>query len=77
MSYLFKNYLRANIEFIKANGNELIDQTGRSYIDFSSGIGVTNLGFNEDVKEAVEQQYNSFGIRQIFTKVYKKKLLKN
>ena len=34
MSYLFKNYLRANIEFIKANGNELIDQTGRSYIDF-------------------------------------------
>ncbi|MFW3611726.1 acetylornithine transaminase [Staphylococcus caprae] len=56
MSYLFKNYLRANIEFIKANGNELIDQTGRSYIDFSSGIGVTNLGFNEDVKEAVEQQ---------------------
>ena len=56
MSYLFKNYLRANIEFIKANGNELIDQTGRSYIDFSSGIGVTNLGFNEDVKRAVEQQ---------------------
>lgn len=52
MSYLFKNYLRANIEFIKANGNELIDQTGRSYIDFSSGIGVTNLGFNEDVKRS-------------------------
>lgn len=56
MSHLFNNYLRENIEFIKATGNYLIDQTGRSYIDFSSGIGVTNLGFNEDVKEAVKQQ---------------------
>ncbi|MCC3754690.1 acetylornithine transaminase [Staphylococcus capitis] len=56
MSYLFQNYMRADVEFIKANGNYLIDQTGRTYLDFSSGIGVTNLGFNKDVKKAVEQQ---------------------
>lgn len=56
MSYLFQNYMRADVEFIKANGNYLIDQTGLTYLDFSSGIGVTNLGFNKDVKKAVEQQ---------------------
>ncbi|SUM71605.1 acetylornithine aminotransferase [Staphylococcus saccharolyticus] len=29
MSLLFQNYKRANIEFIKAENNELIDQKGR------------------------------------------------
>lgn len=27
MSYLFQNYKRASVEFVKAEGNELIDKT--------------------------------------------------
>ena len=39
----FNNYKRDNIEFVDANQNELIDKDNNVYLDFSSGIGVTNL----------------------------------
>lgn len=58
MSQLFKNYKCADIEFVQAEGNILIDTKGKRYLDFSSGIGVTNLGFNETVKAALQQQVN-------------------
>ncbi|MGX0399613.1 acetylornithine/succinyldiaminopimelate/putrescine aminotransferase [Staphylococcus pasteuri] len=53
MSYLFQNYKRSNIEFVKAQGNELIDENGNKYLDFSSGIGVTNLGFHPQLIDAL------------------------
>ncbi len=56
MSKLFQNYKRAAIEFAKAEGNYLIDQDGKKYLDFSSGIGVTNLGFHMQVISALEAQ---------------------
>ncbi len=56
MSKLFSNYKRADIEFVKAQGNELIDSQGKHYLDFSTGIGVTNLGFHPQVKAALEKQ---------------------
>lgn len=56
MSYLFQNYKRASVEFVKAEGNELIDKNGNKYLDFSSGIGVTNLGFHPYVKEQLQKQ---------------------
>ncbi|HFU4544674.1 TPA: aminotransferase class III-fold pyridoxal phosphate-dependent enzyme, partial [Streptococcus suis] len=56
MSKLFQNYKRDAIEFVKAAGNTLVDQDGNVYLDFSSGIGVTNLGFHPLVKQAVEKQ---------------------
>lgn len=56
MSFLFQNYNRASIEFVKAEGNYLMDSEGRSYLDFSSGIGVTNLGFHPQVQAALLQQ---------------------
>ncbi len=56
MSKLFSNYKRADIEFVKAQGNELIDSQGKPYLDFSTGIGVTNLGFHPQVKAALEKQ---------------------
>lgn len=56
MSKLFQNYKRAAIEFVKAEGNYLIDQDGKKYLDFSSGIGVTNLGFHMQVISALEAQ---------------------
>ncbi|MBE9428416.1 acetylornithine transaminase [Staphylococcus epidermidis] len=56
MSYLFQNYKRANVEFVKAELNELLDTNGNKYLDFSSDIGVTNLGFHPYVKEQLEKQ---------------------
>lgn len=56
MSKLFSNYKRADIDFEKAQGNYLIDQEGQKYLDFSSGIGVTNLGYHPAVNEALKEQ---------------------
>ena len=56
MTYLFENYKRAPIEFVKAEGSYLIDSEGKAYLDFSSGIGVTNLGFHPQVQQALIQQ---------------------
>ncbi|EOH99617.1 acetylornithine/succinylornithine family transaminase [Enterococcus haemoperoxidus ATCC BAA-382] len=47
MSYLFPNYQRKKLELIKGSKNTLIDQTGKRYLDFTSGIGVMNLGYND------------------------------
>ena len=56
MTYLFENYKRAPIEFVKEEGSYLIDSEGKAYLDFSSGIGVTNLGFHPQVQQALIQQ---------------------
>ena len=56
MTYLFENYKRAPIEFVKAEGSYLIDSEGKAYLDFSSGIGVTNLGFHPQVQQDLIQQ---------------------
>ena len=56
MTYLFENYKRAPIEFVKAEGSYLIDSKGKAYLDFSSGISVTNLGFHPQVQQVLIQQ---------------------
>ncbi|AXQ78298.1 acetylornithine transaminase [Streptococcus chenjunshii] len=56
MGKLFNNYQRVDIEFIRAEGNYLFDQEGKAYLDFSSGIGVTNLGFHPAVKTVLKKQ---------------------
>lgn len=56
MTKLFQNYKRAAIEFVKAKDNYLFDQEGKAYLDFSSGIGVTNLGFYPTVQAALLKQ---------------------
>ncbi len=56
MTHLFDNYKRLDIEFVATEGNHLIDSSGKKYLDFSTGIGVTNLGFHPQVQEAVAEQ---------------------
>jgi acetylornithine aminotransferase len=54
---LFPTYLRHNVSFVKGNGAELIDPDGKVYLDFGSGIGVTNLGHcHPRVTQAVMEQ---------------------
>ncbi|MHB1987044.1 MAG: acetylornithine transaminase [Acidimicrobiales bacterium] len=43
-SPLMETYAPAQVCFVKGHGTELIDDTGRSYLDFLSGIAVTSLG---------------------------------
>jgi len=57
MSSLFPTYARWEVEPVKAEGSYLIDKKDKKYLDFTSGIGVCNLGHQpETVKEAVQQQ---------------------
>ncbi|WP_080847292.1 acetylornithine transaminase [Cytobacillus gottheilii] len=61
MSHLFPVYSRWDVEPISAEGSQIIDKNGKHYLDFTSGIGVCNLGHRPaKVQEAVENQLNSF-----------------
>ncbi len=43
-SALFQNYARYPLTFVKGEGSKLWDDQGKEYLDFVSGIAVTNLG---------------------------------
>ncbi|MBT2689024.1 acetylornithine transaminase [Bacillus sp. ISL-47] len=61
MSYLFPTYGRWEVEPESAEGSYLIDKTGKRYLDFTSGIGVCNLGHRPPaVQEAISTQLNKF-----------------
>ncbi|MGG1291762.1 acetylornithine transaminase [Bacillus smithii] len=61
MSYLFPTYARWEVQPVKAKGSRLTDQNGDEYLDFTAGIGVTNLGHvPSTVKEEVIDQLNQF-----------------
>lgn len=57
MSYLFPNYARKPFEIVSGQGLLVKDQAGKEYLDFTSGIGVVNLGHHYPaVEEALAQQ---------------------
>lgn len=58
---LFPTYNRFNLTVEKAHGTKIFDQQGKEYLDFGSGIGVTNLGHQyPKVKKAIEKQLNKY-----------------
>ncbi|NIT14811.1 MAG: acetylornithine/succinylornithine family transaminase, partial [Candidatus Dadabacteria bacterium] len=57
--YGFKNYGRYPIAIEKAKGCWVWDYEGKKYLDFTTGIAVTNLGHNHpNIKNAVSSQLN-------------------
>jgi len=61
MSAIFPTYGRFEIAIDKAEGTQVWDTTGKSYIDFGSGIAVANLGHRHpEVQQAVEVQLNKY-----------------
>ncbi len=68
-SHLFQTYGRRNVEFVKGNGTKVIDKHGKQYVDFTSGIGVCNLGHcHPTVVKAVEKQLGDiWHISNLFT----------
>lgn len=58
---LFPTYNRFNVAVKEAKGTEVEDVNGKKYLDFGSGIGVTNLGHRHSaVQQAVEEQLNKY-----------------
>ncbi|GGA43550.1 acetylornithine transaminase [Paenibacillus physcomitrellae] len=56
-SALFPNYSRYPLALVKGHGSWLWDDKGNRYLDFMSGIAVTNLGHApEKVKEKLKNQ---------------------
>lgn len=61
MSHLFQTYARWDIEPVTASGSKITDKNGKRYLDFTSGIGVCNLGHRpKQVDDAVRKQLNQF-----------------
>lgn len=57
MTKLFPNYSRRSVEFVAGEQNYLIDSDGKKYLDFTSGIGVMNLGYNHpQLNRVLEEQ---------------------
>jgi acetylornithine/N-succinyldiaminopimelate aminotransferase len=61
MSNLFPTYSRWEVEPEWAEGSFLYGKDGKKYLDFTSGIGVNNLGHRpKAVQKAVQEQLNKF-----------------
>lgn len=61
MSHLFPTYQRWEIQPVKAAGTILYGKDGQQYLDFTSGIGVCNLGHRPGaVEHAVKEQLDLF-----------------
>lgn len=59
--YLMNTYAALPIEITHGEGSYLFDKNNKKYIDFTSGIGVNSLGYNNDSwKNEVISQLNSF-----------------
>jgi acetylornithine/N-succinyldiaminopimelate aminotransferase len=61
MSHLFPTYSRWEIEPASAKGTMITAVDGKEYLDFTSGIGVCNLGHcHPYIEEAVTEQLKKF-----------------
>lgn len=61
MSSIFPTYARFDVEIEEATGMKITDTSGKTYIDFTSGIGVCNLGHRHpNVQKQIEAQLNKY-----------------
>ncbi|WP_195988959.1 aspartate aminotransferase family protein [Clostridium sp. D53t1_180928_C8] len=67
--YLMNTYATLPIEISYGEGSYLFDKNNKKYIDFTSGIGVNSLGYNNEAwKKELISQLNSFQhLSNIFT----------
>lgn len=75
MAALMGNYSRIPLAIESAEGAYVTDETGKKYLDFTSGIAVCNLGHRHPAVElAVTEQLKKCGTCQIYLKIDCKKL---
>ena len=67
--YLMNTYTPLPIEITYGQGSYLFDKNNKKYIDFTSGIGVNSLGYNNaEWKNSILSQLNNFQhLSNIFT----------
>ena len=46
--YLVSNYAQPTLEITKGQGSYLFDVNGTKFLDFTSGIAVTNIGHSRE-----------------------------
>ena len=51
-TYVAPTYKRFPVEIVKGKGSVVYDEKGKSYIDLTSGIGVTSFGVADDAWQA-------------------------
>ncbi|WP_407893091.1 acetylornithine transaminase [Lacticaseibacillus sp. N501-2] len=57
MSHLFNTYARYPFDLVAGHDVHLVDNTGKTYLDFTSGIGVCSFGYQDpEITGAVESQ---------------------
>lgn len=57
MSHLFNTYARYPFDLVSGHDVHLVDNTGKEYLDFTSGIGVCSFGYHDpEITGAVEKQ---------------------
>ena len=60
--FVAPTYAPPQIKLISGKGTKVYDDTGKSYLDFVSGIAVTSLGHaNEEIAEAIYTQAKKLG----------------
>lgn len=56
-NYIMNTYGRFNVALVKGKGSTAWDESGKEYIDFTSGIGVNSLGYcDDDWSNAIAEQ---------------------
>lgn len=59
MSHVFNTYARWDLELVSGKGTTVVDSDGKEYLDFTSGIGVCNLGHcHPEVVKPLQDQLN-------------------
>lgn len=66
--YITPTYSRLNVVIQKAEGCMLTDENGKTYLDFTAGIGVNSLGYNH--KKWVEATQNQLSQLQHMSNLY-------
>jgi len=57
MEHVFPTYARFPFDLVEGNGVYLTDNHGKTYLDFTSGIGVCSFGYsNEIIQNNVQEQ---------------------
>ncbi|NBO65281.1 MAG: aspartate aminotransferase family protein [Acidobacteria bacterium] len=73
--YVLQTYSRFPVLMVRGNGNNLFDETGKSYLDFISGIGVNVLGHNHPaVRKILREQGDMLHISNLYYNPYQGQL---
>ena len=67
--YLVNNYASPPLEIIKGKGSYLWDSQGTKFLDFTSGIAVTNIGHvhNQWVRSVTKQAHELIHCSNLFS----------